>query len=61
MPLSKEQCLLTARMLMNPLGPEKNAVLHSVDQNDWPKGCVVDNNISKVFWSRTKGTGGHGD
>ena len=59
--MSREQCLLTARALMNPLGLENDAVLHSVDRNDWPKGCVVDTNIAKVFWNRTKSTGGHGD
>ena len=60
-PVSREQCLLTARALMNPLGLENDAVLHSVDRNDWPKGCVVDTNIGKVFWNQTKSTGGHGD
>ena len=59
--MSREQCLLTARALMNPLGLVNDAVLHSVDRNDWPKGCVVDTNIGKVFWNRTKSTGGHGD
>ena len=61
MPVSKEQCLLTALTLMNPLGRETDAVLHSVDRNDWQKGCVVDTNIGKVFWNRTRGTGGYGD
>ena len=60
-PVSREQCLLTTRVLMNPLGLENDAVLHSVDRDDWPKGCVVDTNIGKVIWNRTKSTGGHGD
>ena len=60
-PVSKERCLLIARTLMNPLGLENDAVLHSVHRNDWPKGCIVDTNISKVFWNRTRGIGGHGD
>ena len=34
-----------------PPRPGNDAVLHSVDQNDWPKGCVVDPNIGKVFWN----------
>ena len=60
-PVSREQCLLTARALMNPLGLENDAVLHSVDWNDWPKGCVVNTHIGKVFWNGTKRTGGDGD
>ena len=53
--------MLIARTLMNPLGLEKNAMMHSVDRHDWPKGCVVDTNVGKVYWNRTKGVGGHSD